>query len=283
MKTKHFLITLFNLQLWNTDKKQSPTRTDKWLEERFNLFETYCLPSVYQQSTKDFTWLCLFDSETPEIYKERIKKYCSHIPQMVPCFFDKEQTDNWKTHVKDIVKSLLTDEEYVITTNLDNDDTIHNKMVETIQQEFECIGKTGLYTYISGLQYFPHLNLLMKMTYPHNHFLTYIERTDSDFKTTIHIRHAEARKKMQNVIDIPNKPYWIEIVHSNNVNNDLRITSRIKYSLIWNDINLQEYGLPTRISKKQIFNSNLFQLPFLFIRIAALKLLRKVGLRKDKD
>ncbi len=283
MKKKHFLITLFNLRLWNTDKKHSATRTNEWLEERFRLFETYCFPSVCQQSTQDFTWLCLFDENTPDIYKERIMGYCTQMPQMLPCFFNEVHMADWKKHVKEIVSSLLTDEEYVITTNLDNDDAIHCQMIETLQEEFERTKLPGLYTYVNGLQYFPHLHLLLKMTYPHNHFLTYIEKANSDFKTTIYIRHAEARKKMQNVIDIRNKPYWIEIVHSNNVNNDLRITSRIKYAMVWHNTNLQKYGLNIEISKKQIKEGNLYRFPLLFVRIAMLKLLRKTGLRKDKD
>ena len=45
-KYKHFVITLFNLQLWTKDKKNISTRTSEWLEKRFKLFETYCFPIV---------------------------------------------------------------------------------------------------------------------------------------------------------------------------------------------------------------------------------------------
>lgn len=283
MKKKHFLITLFNLKLWDTDKKRSATRTNEWLEKRFRLFETYCFPSVCQQSTKEFIWLCFFDENTPDTYKERILEYCVQIPQMRPIFFNESQMADWKNQIREIVRSLLADEEYVITTNLDNDDAIHYQMIETLQQEFERTKLLGLYTYINGLQYFPSLHLLLKMTYPHNHFLTYIEKADADFKTTIYIRHAEARKKMQNIIDIPNKPYWVEIVHSSNVNNDLRITSRIKYGMIWDALNLHKYGLNVDMSKKQIREGILLRFPLLFIRIATFKLLRKIGIRKDQD
>ena len=88
---------------------------------------------------------------------------------------------------------------------------------------------------------------------------------------------------MQNIIDIPNKPYWVEIVHSSNVNNDLRITSRIKYGMIWDALNLHKYGLNVDISKKQIREGVLLRFPLLFIRIATFKLLRKIGIRKDQD
>ncbi len=64
-KFKHFVITLFNLKLWTQDKNNVSTRTDEWLEKRFELFENYCLPSLKAQTNKNFVWLCLFDQFTP--------------------------------------------------------------------------------------------------------------------------------------------------------------------------------------------------------------------------
>lgn len=40
----HFIITRFNLNLYAQDKHDLPTRTDRWLEHRFEVFERYCLP-----------------------------------------------------------------------------------------------------------------------------------------------------------------------------------------------------------------------------------------------
>ena len=62
----HFIITRFNLNLYAQDKHDLPTRTDRWLEHRFEVFERYCLPSVAAQTSGNFTWLCLFDAATPE-------------------------------------------------------------------------------------------------------------------------------------------------------------------------------------------------------------------------
>ena len=43
----HFIITRFNLNLYAQDKHDLPTRTDRWLEHRFEVFERYCLPVSY--------------------------------------------------------------------------------------------------------------------------------------------------------------------------------------------------------------------------------------------
>ncbi len=54
---RHYLLTRFNLPLWNKDKHGLATRDEAWLENRCRLFEQYTLPSVQQQSCKDFVWV----------------------------------------------------------------------------------------------------------------------------------------------------------------------------------------------------------------------------------
>ena len=57
---EHLIITRFNLNLYARDKHDAPTRTERWLEHRFEIFERYCLPSVAAQTNPNFRWLCLF-------------------------------------------------------------------------------------------------------------------------------------------------------------------------------------------------------------------------------
>ena len=61
MKIKHIVITRFNLKIWQKDKSNKTTLGEDWMEERFNLFERFCFPSLMHQSDKNFRWLCLFD------------------------------------------------------------------------------------------------------------------------------------------------------------------------------------------------------------------------------
>lgn len=63
---QHFILTRFNLLIFNKNKEGKKVRTIKWLEHRFMLFEKYCLPSVKNQTCQDFQWIVLFDSSTPE-------------------------------------------------------------------------------------------------------------------------------------------------------------------------------------------------------------------------
>lgn len=90
----HFIITRFNLNLYAQDKHDLPTRTDRWLEHRFEVFERYCLPSVAAQTSGNFTWLCLFDAATPEPYRSRIEGYKARCPQFEAVYYTAAQAAN---------------------------------------------------------------------------------------------------------------------------------------------------------------------------------------------
>ena len=72
---QHFILTRFNLRIWRQDKHGSAVRTREWLEHRFGLFEKYCLPSIANQTCKDFEWVVLFDDKTPDEFRNRISEY----------------------------------------------------------------------------------------------------------------------------------------------------------------------------------------------------------------
>lgn len=64
---EHLIITRFNLNLYARDKHDAPTRTERWLEHRFEIFERYCLPSVAAQTNPNFRWLCLSTRRRPRL------------------------------------------------------------------------------------------------------------------------------------------------------------------------------------------------------------------------
>ena len=94
MILQHFLLTRFNILLWRQDKEGKKVRTTKWLEHRFTLFEKYCLPSIKNQTCQDFEWIVLFDSMTPDSFKERIACYQEDCQQFVPVYVAPE--DGWR-------------------------------------------------------------------------------------------------------------------------------------------------------------------------------------------
>lgn len=59
----HYLLTRFNLALWIEDKNGAAIDREEWLKRRMALFETFCLPSVKNQSCEfqlDFAGGCKY-------------------------------------------------------------------------------------------------------------------------------------------------------------------------------------------------------------------------------
>ncbi len=69
---RHIILTRFNLQY---DPDSTLHIQPAWLDNRLALFERYCLPSVIQQTCKDFTWLILADRQTPDTQRQRLLSY----------------------------------------------------------------------------------------------------------------------------------------------------------------------------------------------------------------
>ncbi len=281
---KHFIITLFNLKLWESDKKNRTTRSMEWLDSRFELFEKYCLPSVKSQTKQNFIWLCLFDIDTPAFYRERIERYSTEYNQLHPLYFSAEESSQYSAldentrcrFIRNSVRAFLDlGDDYIITTNLDNDDALNIHFIERTQQEFLKMETNTLLSYNLGIQYVECINVVLRMKYPHNHFLTLVESTNEDFKTILYYGHAGARKMLKH-IDIYEMPYWLEVVHSSNVSNDLRITTRINYYPCWKTFDFSDFGGSLRISMVSNIINFIYKVPLYFFRIASIRLRKKL-------
>lgn len=283
VQLKHFIITQFNLRLWTKDKLNVSTYTEEWLSKRFVLFDTYCFPSVQKQTSADFIWLCLFDKNTPEAYLEKIKQYQQKCPQLKACFLDEEDTKDWLGYTRNVIKECVSkDDEFIATTNLDNDDSLHTNMIKAVYDNVNKDRKAVLYSFLYGYQYFTEKKIILKMLYPHNHFLSLVEKniSEAEVQTVKLMGHAKMRKHFD-TIDLKTAPYWIEFVHNNNVNNDLRITSRIKYYPVFKTISLTDFGLNITLESWSNVTNTLSKMPFLFFSTAARKLRKKIGKKKD--
>lgn len=278
---KHFIITLFNLPLWKADKNNVETQTCDWLDNRLDLFEKYCLPSVFAQTNQNFIWICLCDINTPEPYLSRIKAYKDKVNQFCPHFLDLNglnivDVEELAPFIRKIVKEYIEEkDEYIISTNLDNDDSIHVQMVEKLQSLISRDYSCKLYSFNWGYQYFTDISLILKMRYPHNHFLTLVE-SSSSVTTILPYAHATARKSFE-VVDIKDFPFWIEFVHNRNQGNDLRITSRIGYSPVLRSMTLKSFELDICIKwYRQLFLMTLY-FPFRWTNRACNRLIRKMN------
>ncbi|WP_417558562.1 glycosyltransferase [Mesoflavibacter zeaxanthinifaciens] len=132
---KHFIATRFNLKVetWKTAKDGSTVLTDEWLEERFELFEKYCYPSVINQKNKNFYWVIFFDIDTPKIFKGRIENLIRNHDFIDILYIDGIKAMNHSFN-QYILEKLENTKDFIITSRLDNDDAIHQDFVGTIQK-----------------------------------------------------------------------------------------------------------------------------------------------------
>ncbi len=242
----HFILTRFNLLLWNKDKERNPVRTVKWLKHRFELFENYCLPSVKNQTSKKFEWIVLFDSTTPERFKESIEEWQKECPQLIPVYVAPKDghlfAQIFREEVVRRLKSSSTSESAepsastsigsasvqefkgrVLTTYLDNDDALNIRFVGDLQKRVQSLADGTFIYYINGYQYFTDHQYLMKRHNPRNHFVSVVESGNPPTLETIYgygSHYYIDKIKGANIEYVKNLLMWCEVVHERNMGND---------------------------------------------------------------
>ena len=222
MTLQHFILTRFNILLWRKDKSGSPVRSREWLEHRFSLFERFCLPSLVGQTCGEFVWIVLFDSKTPDVFKKRIYGYRLVCPQFVPVFVEPENGRNFARIFRDEVAARLTADR-VLTTYLDNDDSLHLGFVEDVHRRAMDLSDGTFINYNQGFQFFADDGYVLRISYPTNHFQSVVESAhDGAFKTVFgYGSHAYIHKIAGVRIEhVKGLPMWCENIHSRNMTND---------------------------------------------------------------
>lgn len=255
IETEHFILTRFNLSLWIKDKKRNETRTDEWLKQRFELFEQFCLPSIINQTNQSFQWIVLFDINTPDYYKEKIRGYKNVCKQFIPCFVPSNEGRYFVRIFRDeIKKRLCKDTHRLITTYLDNDDALHREYIGEVQK-VQDKGCPTFVSFVYGLQYYTELNIATRISFFNNHFISLIECLGEDrlFRTVYGYGSHGTVHKVPNIkmvfIDNPKQDRWVEVVHEANMDNDVRMT--FKTYLVRSCNQLKDgYGVDITLSKK---------------------------------
>lgn len=219
---QHFILTRFNLLLWNKDKAGSKVRTTTWLEHRFSLFEKYCLPSLKGQTNQDFEWIVLFDSSTPDRFKDRIEGYKRECPQMTPVFVEPEKGHYFANIFREeIIKRMNV--ERVLSTYLDNDDALNVRYVEDLQSRVTSVNNKTFIYYDEGYQFYTDHRYMMRINHPRNHFVSYVEKGDpATLKSVFGFGGHYYIYTIKDVMieHIKNLPMWCEVVHEKNMQND---------------------------------------------------------------
>lgn len=212
MRYKHLLLTRFNIPFLQGD---THCIEPAWLEHRFLLFEQCCLPSVQAQTCQDFTWLLLWDERTPDAYKKRIERHAQQVPQIQCLWLGYEEDIN--TLYARLGQQYLPEDGALLTSRLDNDDSLALDYVERVQQIAQEITEDRFISLPYGEQCFIRRPHTYKVYCVRNHFLSKIEFQRP--RTVLGIDHTTIAQ--DEITVIPDKrAAWTENVHEKNICND---------------------------------------------------------------
>lgn len=236
---QHYLITRFNLRAsdWLVSKSNKKVLTDEWHEDRFHLFINYCFSSVQAQTNKNFLWLVYFDITTPEKYKLMIKSLEAKMKNFVPFFID--GMDQFIPKIQDYISNSKA--EYLITSRLDNDDSLSINYIEEVQKRFQQQEFMAI-DFIDGftLQTHPTVKIGKRLD-QFNPFITLIEKNKHP-KSVWHVRHSHWKRE-KNVTKIRGVRIWSAIIHQEN---------KVNSFLGYDSISLEKYFKEFKTSEKEI-------------------------------
>ena len=119
--SQHFILTHFNVKFkWSKGKLSSTGKApaDEWFNHRLDLFDTYCYPSIVNQTCQDFEWLIFFDDEATD--KKRLEKYT----RFTPVFVKDYNFWTFKHIIRQIRKRIKPKTKWLLTTRFDCDDSV---------------------------------------------------------------------------------------------------------------------------------------------------------------
>ena len=214
MKFRHAIITRFNVRYRETAHKEAKGVNPLWLAERFDLFESYCLPTVLAQSCQEFVWFIYFDSATPPTFVERAQRARAgrdNIRLIFCDFYDQALLE------RDLKGEWLPEPEWLLTTRLDNDDGLRRDFVQRLHDTLRFSGTEAL-NFPTGVVYTGHRTYLY--CHESNAFLSLLEPF-AGFKTVLCVQHLEM-PKIASVRQIEGDPAWLQVIHQSNISNRVR-------------------------------------------------------------
>jgi putative rhamnosyltransferase len=216
-KFTHYLITRFNVPVknWDKDKAGKKVLDQAWLDERILIFRKYCVPTITNQSQKNFTWLIYCDVNTPPEYLSAVRQIIHEIPQATIRLVSEFD------HLMIDLRQILADDPtpYVITSRMDNDDGLGKEYMQRIQEAFIPQDKT-LLNFLHGIVYDVEKQILTGIRNANlNHFTSLIETKsqDRDYLTVLGFSHTRPPAHIV-VKDLHSPNAWLKIIHGRNMN-----------------------------------------------------------------
>ena len=234
----HLLVTRFNLRNpeWDVTKNNEKLLTNDWMEERMWFFENFCFPTILAQTNQNFEWLLYFDIKTPEKFKTRISELIQNQLNFKVFYID--GMPQFYDELKKYISAVPNKKPYLITSRIDNDDSVHKDFINEIQLQFKQQDYLVL-DIIKGysLQIRPTV-MLGKKEHIFNPFMSLIEKNDDP--KTIWYYHHNMWKKETRIKQVNHKRLWIAVIHEKNKVNNFNGYDNVKWNKLKSDFVLSE-------------------------------------------
>ena len=206
---RHFLLMLMNTE--TSFGKPGACLDREWLSHRLDLFRRYCLPSVLNQSSTNFTWLLFTHEQTPEEIRNEFLRLVDSISNARVVWCTKFNQITLRTA---IWKELTSKISHIITTRMDNDDAIAPTFIETIQKQFNG-QKAEFVNFPIGYKH--HLGKLYRQNNMASPFCSFIENRRG-FRTVYSTSHRQIAD-VAPVKQVRTDPLWMSVIHDKNAIN----------------------------------------------------------------
>lgn len=181
------------------------------------------MPSLNSQTDKNFKAVILFHTQTPEKFKEKIKQYKKQYKFFEPLYVDTYNVDVIRKFIRKITKN-----NWILTLRIDNDDAVSTKFVEIMKQNFAPIDKMYL-SPADGACLEVDNNIAYSYRYKSGHFLGKVEKNNKNFVTVYQKNNNEFMEHTKVIklkdfllIETPQEPMWLEVIHDSNVSNSAK-------------------------------------------------------------
>lgn len=173
MSYLHCIITRFSYR-FKKDSPIEPLLSEKRLDERIRLFKQYCFPSIINQSNPKFYWIIIVDPALPMKYREQLENLINEYKDS-ELYSKKGPRDIWLhtwdwdhnvlgqidwilqyfvadwNHKQELLEdpSEWKNPKYLITTRLDDDDSLVYNFTNIIKSHLTRVPKINDFRYLS--------------------------------------------------------------------------------------------------------------------------------------
>jgi len=203
----HFLLTRFSVPSPSGDEPN-----DNWLQERFKLFERYCLPSVQAQTCQSFRWGVLLGPSAQDWVIGRLRALGIAQENMVV-------SPDWRSEsvAREWIQRYRCHDD-VLTSRLDSDDALSIRYIQRLHSIRNLESPTAV-NFNRGLQVTP--NGLLRVRDPHNPFISLFMNVGTKFQTVLAFDHDNVATRFP-TRQIGGQPGWLQVIHGSNLANQPR-------------------------------------------------------------